>query len=423
MPIDPRIALGVQPVQMPDFMGYANQAANILQSRASEQNALALMAQRQRQEQEAMNVTNALRGFDPTNPAAVSRLYQMPGGAAEVENIFKAQEAQEKAKVAGMAASSARNESSLKRIASFNNWLQAWANIAEEEEKGLDPAKAGAVRQALRQAYNADPTPQGFENWKRQTMFGLLTPEQQLSTTRVTRNLGGTTEEEVVSTYGQQPGTRTFTPTMTPQQIEQLALDKQRLALEEQREARIAQETEAKRSAGVSGGYSNAQAESARGVLDKIDRLIGTPDNPAGGLVQMGETGAIGAVSAQIPGTTAYDVAKTLDSIKANIGFDRLQRMRDESVTGGALGQVAIREIEFLQATIDSLDQGQTTERLRQNLTNVRASYQRLINTMEAMRAEKAAAAGGGTAGVPAGIDPETWKYMTPAERNLFTPK
>ena len=51
-----------------------------------------------------------------------------------------------------------------------------------------------------------------------------------------------------------------------------------------------------------------------------------------------------------VPGTEAQATAAKLDTIKANIGFDKLQKMRDASPTGGALGQVSERELGFLQS-------------------------------------------------------------------------
>ncbi len=61
--------------------------------------------------------------------------------------------------------------------------------------------------------------------------------------------------------------------------------------------------------------------------------------------------------------------------IKANIGFDRLQVMREESPTGGALGQVAVQELVALQATLGSLDLRQSPELVIATLKNVKATY------------------------------------------------
>ncbi len=86
-------------------------------------------------------------------------------------------------------------------------------------------------------------------------------------------------------------------------------------------------------------------------------------------------TGLTGEVLGMIPGTGAYDLDATLDTIKANLGFNELQAMRQASPTGGALGQVAVRELEMLQATIASLKKGQSQDKLRNGLEQVKTHY------------------------------------------------
>lgn len=98
--------------------------------------------------------------------------------------------------------------------------------------------------------------------------------------------------------------------------------------------------------------------------------------------------GPIGAATRGIWGTPAYGLARAAATVKANIGFDRLQQMRDASPTGGALGQVAIQELEALQASIASLDQGLPPSELEANLKTVRRHYQNWLNA--ARQAEQA---------------------------------
>jgi hypothetical protein len=136
-------------------------------------------------------------------------------------------------------------------------------------------------------------------------------------------------------------------------------------------------------------------------VLTTIGELIGPVGAPANaGWVQSGESGAIGQGMANVGGTTAYDVDQALTSIKANLGFDRLQQMRDESPTGGALGQVAVQELNALQAALTSLAIGQKTETLRRNIEKVRTHYTNWLTAMkqaDAQASASAAAKGGGT--------------------------
>jgi hypothetical protein len=94
-------------------------------------------------------------------------------------------------------------------------------------------------------------------------------------------------------------------------------------------------------------------------------------------------TGFIGNVLSAIPGTPAYDLDKTIDTIKANLGFEELASMRAASPTGGALGAIAVRELEFLQRAMDALEQGQTEEQFREALTAVKTHYDNVIRNIE----------------------------------------
>lgn len=71
-------------------------------------------------------------------------------------------------------------------------------------------------------------------------------------------------------------------------------------------------------------------------------------------------TGFVGGAASRIEGTPAYNLSRTLDTLKATAGFDALQQMRDNSPTGGALGQVTERELALLQATWGSVEQAQS---------------------------------------------------------------
>lgn len=69
-----------------------------------------------------------------------------------------------------------------------------------------------------------------------------------------------------------------------------------------------------------------------------------------------------GALLSSIPGTPAKDLASTVSTIKANIGFDKLQTMKDESPTGSALGRVTNMEIGLLQNVVANLDTEQSQD-------------------------------------------------------------
>lgn len=103
-------------------------------------------------------------------------------------------------------------------------------------------------------------------------------------------------------------------------------------------------------------------------TIDRIDTSIDQADD-------FGSTGFMSNILGSVPGTPAYDLKQNVLTIKANIGFDRLQRMRELSPTGGALGNVANQELDALQATIASLDTAQSKDQLIENLKRVKKHY------------------------------------------------
>lgn len=111
----------------------------------------------------------------------------------------------------------------------------------------------------------------------------------------------------------------------------------------------------------------------------------------------------------------AIDLEQTLNAIKANIGFDKLQAMRDASPTGGALGPVSDTENKLLQAVNGSLEQKQSKPQLVQNLDRIMELYERLLKERrEAYEKDF----GGGVDAPPAApvaddIDAIAGKYLT----------
>jgi len=75
-----------------------------------------------------------------------------------------------------------------------------------------------------------------------------------------------------------------------------------------------------------------------------------------------------GAALSGWPGSQSQALATLLQTIKANVGFQALTEMRENSPTGGALGQVSERELAYLQATLGDLAQTQDGEILTKKL-------------------------------------------------------
>lgn len=100
-----------------------------------------------------------------------------------------------------------------------------------------------------------------------------------------------------------------------------------------------------------------------------------------------------------VPGTPQFELAQALETIRANVGFDQLQALRDASPTGGALGQVSNFENRQLQAVLGSLAEGLSDETLVSNLNEVlrikRQALQRRRQAFQTDFGEQIGTAGG----------------------------
>jgi hypothetical protein len=130
--------------------------------------------------------------------------------------------------------------------------------------------------------------------------------------------------------------------------------------------------------AGELGAKAAARNQSAVAQADSVLKEI----SDAKGMVGWNTAGIGGALSV-LPATDARDLGAKLTTIKANLGFDRLQQMRDQSPTGGALGQVAVQELAALQATVASLDQMQSPKQLGTALDKIEQHYTNWRNAVK----------------------------------------
>jgi len=89
--------------------------------------------------------------------------------------------------------------------------------------------------------------------------------------------------------------------------------------------------------------------------------------------------GLKGVAASQFPGTKRVDAENLSETIKANIGFDRLQQMREASPTGGALGQVSNQELNTLQSVLGNLSFAQSEDQLVRNLNRLKDIYSRIL--------------------------------------------
>ena len=118
----------------------------------------------------------------------------------------------------------------------------------------------------------------------------------------------------------------------------------------------------------------SAALNQAKLVINKVDSALG--------LVGTTTTGLLGSQYGKIPGSPAYNLRKEIDTIKSNIGFSTLQAMREASPTGGALGQVAVQELDMLQASLSSLDPNQSADQLKNNLDTVKRHFNNVVGIL-----------------------------------------
>lgn len=143
--------------------------------------------------------------------------------------------------------------------------------------------------------------------------------------------------------------------------------------------------------------YGGIVVQDAQRAIEMVDRDRAIPLTGLGSLLN------------SIPGTPQHDLLNLINGVKANAGFDRLQIMRENSPTGGALGNVSNFEVDTLQATLGALNQSQSRSQFLTNMRRVMAMYTAIVD-------------GAG------GIDPETnprgWEgYVNEQVEKMGVPK
>ena len=100
-----------------------------------------------------------------------------------------------------------------------------------------------------------------------------------------------------------------------------------------------------------------------------------------------------------VPQTNARELKNYVTTIQSNLAFDRLQKMRDESKTGGALGQVSNIELDLLKSSVASLDPASNS--FDSQLQKVKDQYRNFRNAL-------------------LGIDPAGDSYQRLGDGNLY---
>lgn len=137
---------------------------------------------------------------------------------------------------------------------------------------------------------------------------------------------------------------------------------------------------------GGKAGNNNAALVSSGIVTGLIDEVIPVIEDDANGLfnkifgVGGNTTGMFGQLLSKVGGTDANNLRAQLATIRSNIGFDKLQSMREASPTGGALGNVSEKENEYLQSVLGNVEQSQNPEQLKRNLLRLREAYLDIVH-------------------------------------------
>jgi hypothetical protein len=121
--------------------------------------------------------------------------------------------------------------------------------------------------------------------------------------------------------------------------------------------------------------YVKSQADTA---LTNIDTALGYLEGTNGQMINTADNAFQRSLFGFVPGTDAKNLNETLNTVKALIGFDALQKMREASPTGGALGNITEKELGYLQSVQGSLDTGQGTEQLVATLKRIQESFETL---------------------------------------------
>lgn len=152
----------------------------------------------------------------------------------------------------------------------------------------------------------------------------------------------------------------------------------------------------------IPGGPADLRATAeGRAHAQAMDSSIRQLDNAVNVLndlssIQNNATGFVGGLTRGIPGTAAYDLNQSLEPVRAILSFENLQEMRRNSTTGGALGSIAVRELELLGNTVRSLDTAQSPQQLASAIRETRSQLTRALRALQNARQEYGD--GGGTA-------------------------
>lgn len=91
-------------------------------------------------------------------------------------------------------------------------------------------------------------------------------------------------------------------------------------------------------------------------------------------------TGLVGSMLSFIPGSDAYDLDATLQTVRSNLGLDTLVAIKQQ---GGTLGAVSEKELDLLLSKVANLRQAQGPKQFKEQLGEVLRMYDRTVRNIE----------------------------------------
>lgn len=111
---------------------------------------------------------------------------------------------------------------------------------------------------------------------------------------------------------------------------------------------------------------------SAANVLDEIDHLLPK--------VNFLTTGLVGQVLGGIGGTDAYTVRASVDTLKGNLAFERIEKLKLQSRTGATgLGPISEKELNLLEKQLTALDPNMKADDFERALLKAEGHYKRAL--------------------------------------------
>lgn len=144
------------------------------------------------------------------------------------------------------------------------------------------------------------------------------------------------------------------------------------------------------------------------------------------GLGAESAAGPIGGQTRFIPGSPAHTVDKLTQSALSNIGIEELQKIRDASPTGGALGQIPVQQQKRLEQMLGSLDLTQPDHIIENNIKRIMNIYNEMIHGVDGdgqtynWLPVNFDSQGRPLGPPPSDVGARDWFYMAPEDRALW---